>query len=135
MREGEIPVPIPNTTVKTFAADGTMLETAWESRRLPGLFYKRIRFRSDEGREQKFQYLENRITKQHEDINKNRKNLIDDQTSKNQSNGDARRKPSVNTEGSQRYGDPSGEPKIEDQKVKQERAQGGCPGTGSRRKT
>ena len=45
MREGEIPVPIPNTTVKTFAADGTMLETAWESRRLPGLFmiiaYKR----------------------------------------------------------------------------------------------
>ena len=40
MREGEIPVPIPNTTVKTFAADGTMLETAWESRRLPGLFYK-----------------------------------------------------------------------------------------------
>ena len=39
MREGEIPVPIPNTTVKTFAADGTMLETAWESRRLPGLFY------------------------------------------------------------------------------------------------
>ena len=38
MREGEIPVPIPNTTVKTFAADGTMLETAWESRRLPGLF-------------------------------------------------------------------------------------------------
>ena len=66
MREGEIPVPIPNTTVKTFAADGTMLETAWESRRLPGLFesrrlpglfYKRIRFRSDEGREQQFQFL------------------------------------------------------------------------------
>ena len=57
MREGEIPVPIPNTTVKTFAADGTMLETAWESRRLPGLFYNRIRFRSDEGREQQFQFL------------------------------------------------------------------------------
>ena len=57
MREGEIPVPIPNTTVKTFAADGTMLETAWESRRLPGLFYKRIRFRSDEGKEQQFQFL------------------------------------------------------------------------------
>ena len=57
MREGEIPVPIPNTTVKTFAADGTMLETAWESRRLPGLFYKRIRFRSDEGREQQFRFL------------------------------------------------------------------------------
>ena len=28
-------VPIPNTTVKPQAADGTMLETAWESRWLP----------------------------------------------------------------------------------------------------
>ena len=45
MREGEIPVPIPNTTVKTFAADGTMLETAWESRRLPGLFYTKLQKR------------------------------------------------------------------------------------------
>ena len=35
MRSGEIPVPIPNTTVKTRAADDTMLETAWESRWLP----------------------------------------------------------------------------------------------------
>ena len=35
MRVGVIPVPIPNTTVKTYAADGTMLETAWESRWLP----------------------------------------------------------------------------------------------------
>ena len=35
MRPGETPVPIPNTKVKTRAADGTMLETAWESRRLP----------------------------------------------------------------------------------------------------
>ena len=35
MRPGETPVPIPNTTVKTRAADGTMLETAWESRWLP----------------------------------------------------------------------------------------------------
>ena len=35
MRPGETPVPIPNTTVKTWAADGTMLETAWESRWLP----------------------------------------------------------------------------------------------------
>ena len=35
MRPGETPVPIPNTTVKTRTADGTMLETAWESRRLP----------------------------------------------------------------------------------------------------
>ena len=32
MRLGETPVPIPNTMVKTFAADGTMLETIWESR-------------------------------------------------------------------------------------------------------
>ena len=35
MRSGETPVPIPNTTVKTEAADDTMLETAWESRWLP----------------------------------------------------------------------------------------------------
>ena len=34
---GDTPVPIPNTTVKTCAADGTMLETAWESRWMPGL--------------------------------------------------------------------------------------------------
>ena len=48
MRGGGIPVPIPNTTVKPFAADGTMLETVWKSRRLPELFlmimaYKRPR--------------------------------------------------------------------------------------------
>ena len=36
MRLGVTPVPIPNTRVKTQAADGTMLETAWESRWLPG---------------------------------------------------------------------------------------------------
>ena len=35
MRLGDTPVPIPNTTVKTQTADGTMLETAWESRRVP----------------------------------------------------------------------------------------------------
>ena len=35
MRLGETPVPIPNTTVKPQPADGTMLETAWESRWLP----------------------------------------------------------------------------------------------------
>ena len=35
MRFGDTPVPIPNTTVKTEAADDTMLETAWESRWLP----------------------------------------------------------------------------------------------------
>ena len=35
MRLWETPVPIPNTMVKTQEADGTMLETAWESRWLP----------------------------------------------------------------------------------------------------
>ena len=35
MRLGETPVLIPNTMVKTYAADGTMLETIWESRWLP----------------------------------------------------------------------------------------------------
>ena len=35
MRPGETPVLIPNTMVKTWTADGTMLETAWESRWLP----------------------------------------------------------------------------------------------------
>ena len=32
MRLGVTPVPIPNTMVKTQAADGTALETVWESR-------------------------------------------------------------------------------------------------------
>ena len=35
MRLGETPVPIPNTMVKTCAADDTILETVWESRRMP----------------------------------------------------------------------------------------------------
>ena len=35
MRPRETPVPIPNTMVKTQAADGTILETIWESRWLP----------------------------------------------------------------------------------------------------
>ena len=35
MRLGETPVPIPNTKVKTQAADDTALETVWESRWLP----------------------------------------------------------------------------------------------------
>ena len=37
MRLGVTPVPIPNTMVKTQAADGTLLETARESRWLPEL--------------------------------------------------------------------------------------------------
>ena len=37
---GETPVPIPNTTVKTLAADGTVLVTARESRRLPDTSFR-----------------------------------------------------------------------------------------------
>ena len=37
MRLRETPVPIPNTMVKPQAADGTALETVWESRWLPEL--------------------------------------------------------------------------------------------------
>ena len=33
--EGETPVPIPNTEVKTFSADGTAWATGWESRSPP----------------------------------------------------------------------------------------------------
>ena len=40
MRLGDTPVPIPNTTVKTQSANGTMLETAWESRWVPDLLTK-----------------------------------------------------------------------------------------------
>ena len=36
MRPGVTPVPIPNTMVKTQAADDTALETMWESRWVPG---------------------------------------------------------------------------------------------------
>ena len=41
MRLGETPVPIPNTMVKTQAADDTILETVWESRWLPDQKNKR----------------------------------------------------------------------------------------------
>ena len=37
MRLGETPVHIPNTMVKTLAADDTILETVWESRWVPDL--------------------------------------------------------------------------------------------------
>ena len=36
----ETPVPIPNTEVKLFCADGTAWETMWESRTPPKNFYK-----------------------------------------------------------------------------------------------
>ena len=35
MRPGDTPVPIPNTMVKARSADGTILETVWESRWMP----------------------------------------------------------------------------------------------------
>ena len=38
MRPEETPVPIPNTMVKLRTADGTTLETMWESRWLPNPF-------------------------------------------------------------------------------------------------
>ena len=41
MRLGVTPVPIPNTMVKTQAADGTSLETVRESRWPPG--YKKLK--------------------------------------------------------------------------------------------
>jgi hypothetical protein len=37
------PVPIPNTEVKPAGADGTARETAWESRKSPGLFSQKAR--------------------------------------------------------------------------------------------
>ena len=37
MRLGETPVPIPNTMVKTRAAENTLLETAREDRWLPDI--------------------------------------------------------------------------------------------------
>ena len=40
MRLGETPVPIPNTMVKPFTADGTALATVWESRWMPDQTYR-----------------------------------------------------------------------------------------------
>ena len=37
--EGETPVPIPNTEVKPFSADGTATARWWESRSPPGSFF------------------------------------------------------------------------------------------------
>ena len=48
MRLGETPVHIPNTMVKTKAADDTILETVWESRWLPD-FIKLNRFKTLNG--------------------------------------------------------------------------------------
>ena len=45
---GDTPVPIPNTMVKTQAADGTALETVWESRWLPDFLFGNDRSNSVE---------------------------------------------------------------------------------------
>src|SRR5215831_8583265 len=45
--EGATPVPIPNTVVKPFGADGTAWVTVWESRTLPGLIPKARRNHND----------------------------------------------------------------------------------------
>ena len=42
MRIGETPVLISNTMVKTYTADDTTLETAWESRWLPDYFLNKL---------------------------------------------------------------------------------------------
>ena len=44
MRLGETPVPIPNTMVKPQEADGTALETMWESRWPPDSKEKKTEF-------------------------------------------------------------------------------------------
>ena len=43
-REGETPVPIPNTEVKPLNADGTAL--GWESRSSPGFFILKCHIRA-----------------------------------------------------------------------------------------
>ena len=49
MRVGVTPVPIPNTKVKTDAADNTWLETTWEDRWLPDFkkVLSEIRYKKD----------------------------------------------------------------------------------------
>ena len=45
MRSGDTPVPISNTMVKTWSADGTALETVWESRWPPD--YKKFNMKKE----------------------------------------------------------------------------------------
>ena len=68
MRLSETPVLIPNTMVKPEAADGTMLETIWESRWLPDykkriyrFFKKKIIFLLTQPVNTGIMYIENRI--------------------------------------------------------------------------
>jgi hypothetical protein len=46
---GATPVPIPNTAVKPSCADGTAALPWWESRTLPGIFYRGPVSTSDAG--------------------------------------------------------------------------------------
>ena len=55
IRPGATPVPIPNTTVKARTAEGTALETVWESRWMPDPL--KTGFTSDQRIEQKFSFL------------------------------------------------------------------------------
>ena len=70
MRLGETPVPIPNTTVKTWAADGTALETVWESRWPPKLKKKKTdteplwKFRIDTGTDEQQLIAANPISRE-----------------------------------------------------------------------
>ena len=70
MRLGDTPVLIPNTKVKTQTADGTMLETIWESRWLPdisknlicgkkaaGHLYRQLVFTSDQRQGKRSRFL------------------------------------------------------------------------------
>ena len=57
MRFRETPVYIPNTLVKPEAADGTMLETAWESRWVPE-YLKKFTRKSVLYRTDPFQWVE-----------------------------------------------------------------------------
>ena len=52
MRLGVTPVPIPNTMVKTQAADDTALETMWEIRWVPGYKKEELVFTSDQSFEE-----------------------------------------------------------------------------------
>jgi hypothetical protein len=46
---GATPVPIPNTEVKPYGADGTARATAWESRSPPGLIQTKARLNKISG--------------------------------------------------------------------------------------
>ena len=153
MRLGDTPVPIPNTTVKTQSADGTALETVWESRWAPDQ-KKKNRRDPDENRcwfyqwfkkkryflfkwlikHQSALYLENFIQKIlmkmifYQDIREYRKQSL----RPNQTNESSRSK---QFDPRFKRKDPVSNAIETVNEVKQKRAQGGCLGTKSRWKT